>query len=303
MPFAIPDWYQWKYRPQKIERPEWFRAWPGHARVAVSLKLMHEWESTPRPTGRSGSGAGSANTHDYFALCAREYGFKEGIWRLMDVLDKHGVRTTVMGSGLAAELWPDSFRELVQRGHEVASHGWDQCIHPPQFKSRDEERDAIRMTLAAIEMATGKRPTGHMSQGPRPTAHTLELVAEEGLVWDADYQDCDIPYVMNVNGRKVVSVGYAKPDFTDNDIAPLGLAGGLQQLTDQFDAVYEESAKHPMKFFYAMHVHKVGTPGMAKMLDKFIQHAKRHEGIWFCSCGDIADFWLANGRGGAVSTV
>jgi allantoinase len=294
MPQPIPDWYQWNYRPQTIERPAWFRSWPGNARVAVCLKLMHEWESMPRPAGRAGAGTRSADVHDYSALCAREYGFKAGIWRLMDVLDKHNVKVTVMASGLAVELWPDSFRELHKRGHEIASHGWDQCLHPPQTKSRDEERDAIRNTLASIEAAVGKRPVGHMSQGPRPTQHTLELVAEEGLIWDADYQDCDIPYIMDINGRKVVSVGYAKPDFTDNDIAPLGLAGGLQQLVDQFDAVYEESALHPMKFFHAMHVHKMGTPGMAKMLDNFLQHVKRHDKVWFCRCGDIADYWLAN---------
>jgi peptidoglycan/xylan/chitin deacetylase (PgdA/CDA1 family) len=294
MPQPIPDWYQWKYRPQKIERPAWFRSWPEQGRVAICFKLMHEWESVPRPAGRVGAGTGTANVRDYFALGAREYGFKEGIWRLMDILDKHGVKVTVMASGLAVDLWPESFRELHKRGHEIASHGWDQCLHPPQMKSREEEHDAIRKTLAVIEKVTGKRPRGHMSQGPRPTEHTPELVAEEGLIWDADYQDCDIPYIMNVNGRKVVSVGYAKPDFTDNDIAPLGLAGGLRQLTDQFDAVYEESAQHPMKFFYAMHVHKVGTPGMAKMLDKFIEHVKRHDKVWFGRCGDIADYWLAN---------
>src|ERR1700754_4714347 len=133
-----------------------------------------------------------------------------------------------------------------------------------------------------------------MSQGPRPTRNTPELVAEEGLIWNADYQDCDIPYVMNINGRKVVSVGYAKPDFTDNDVASLGLPGGLEQLKYQFDAVYEESARHPMKFFYAMHVHKVGTPGMARMLDDFLAYADQYEKVWFCRCDDMANYWLAN---------
>src|SRR3954462_12855482 len=127
MPQPIPDWYQWKYRPQKIERPAWFRSWPGNARVAICLKFMHEWESVPRPAGRTGAGTGSASTHDYFALCAREYGFKAGIWRLMEILDKHAIKATIMASGLAVELWPESFRELHKRGHEIASHGWDQC--------------------------------------------------------------------------------------------------------------------------------------------------------------------------------
>ena len=289
MPTAIPDWYQWHYRPQKIERPTWFRAWPNGGRIAVCLKLMHEWESLPRPSGRA-----SGSIKDYGSLCQREYGFRSGIWRLMDVLDKHQVKTTVMSSGLAVEFWPDSFAALDRQGHEIASHGWDQCVHPPQFASRDEEREAIKKTIAAIEQVIGKRPIGHMSQGPRPTEHTLELIAEEGLIWDADYQDCDFPYVMDVKGHKVVSVGYAKPDFTDADVVPLGLQAGLQQLKDQFSAVYAEASYRPMKFYYAMHVHKVGTPSLAKMLDDFLTFVKNHDGVWFGRCGDIANYWLKN---------
>ena len=289
MAFEIPDWYQWNYRPQEVKRPEWFVSWPGHARVAVNFKIMHEWESVPRPSGR---GFSSPNTMDSWSLCAREYGFKAGIGRLMDVFDKHGIGATVMGSGLTAQLWPDSFGELHQRGHEIASHSWDQAVHPPQFKSRDEEQQALRDSLAAIEKVTGVRPVGYMSQGPRATPHTLELIAEEGLVWTGDYHDCDIPYVIDVKGKKLVSVGYARPDFTDSELIPLGLAGGLQQLKDQFDAVYEESHRHPMKFFYAMHSHKTGTPSMAKMLDKFIDYIKGHDDVWFCRCIDMANFWL-----------
>ena len=290
----IPDWYQWNYRPQEVERPAWFQSWPGNARVAVTLKIMHEWEGTPRPATRGGFAAGSPNTQDYWSLSAREYGFKAGIWRLMDVLEKHGVKATIMASGLGAELWPSSYRELVRRGHEVASHSWDQAIHPPQFKSREEEQEALRKSLVSIEKATGKRPVGYMSQGPRPTVNTLELLAEEGIVWDGDYHDCDIPYVMNVKGKKIVSVGYARPAFTDSDIIPLGLIAGLQQLKEEFDAVYEESARHPMKFAYAMHAQNTGTPGMARMLDRFIEHAKGHEGVWFCRCIDMANYWLKN---------
>ena len=44
---------------------------------------------------------------DFMALGAREYGANFGIWgRLLDVLDKHGVKATVITSGLMAELFP-----------------------------------------------------------------------------------------------------------------------------------------------------------------------------------------------------
>jgi hypothetical protein len=42
--------YQWNYRPQTPKRPPWFTQWPGGARIAVTINIMHEWESKPDPT-------------------------------------------------------------------------------------------------------------------------------------------------------------------------------------------------------------------------------------------------------------
>jgi hypothetical protein len=131
-----------------------------------------------------------------------------------------------------------------------------------------------------------------MSQGPRPTPNTLEICAELGFVWTADYSDSDVPYVINVNGKKIVSVGYVMPNYTDNDLVPLGLNGGLAQLKEAFDASYEESRRHPMKFCYACHVHISGRPGMSKLLDHFIDYVQEHDGARFYSCIDIANCWL-----------
>ena len=255
---------------------------------------MHEWASAPRPTGRWASSSGGLLQHDYNSLSGREYGFKAGVGQLMDVLTRHGVNATVMVSGLSAELWPESVRSLKARGHEIATHQWDQAVHPPKYKSREEERELLLKSIVAIEKATGERPLGYMSPGPSPTINTLDVIAGEDFIWTGDYQDADVPYVINVGSKKLVSLGYVRPSFTDNDIMPLGLAAGFQQLKDEFDATYEESARHPMKFAYAIHTHGGSTPGMAKLLDNFLQHVESHSGVWFCRCIDMANFWLTH---------
>ena len=282
--------YQWHYRPQSPGRPAWFTAWPGGARMAVGIIVLHEWESVPRPTRPMPAGA--HHTFDYLALGVREYGARHGVWRVLDVLERRGVKATVLCSGLVCELFPDSVRAVQARGHEVGTHHYDQAQHPPVFKSKEEERGALGQAVEALERVTGERTLGYMSQGPRPTPYTLELCAERGFVWTADYSDCDVPYLIDVNGTKLVSVGYVMPGCTDNDLVPLGLAAGEQQLKDLFDASYEESARHPMKFCYVAHVHNSGRPGMARLLERFLGHAASREGVWFYRCIDLANFWL-----------
>ena len=286
--------YQWNYRPKTPMRPAWFTEWPRGARIAVTINIMHEWESRPGPhtMGRRPMPRDTVYSDDFLALSARAYGANFGIWRLLDVLDKHNVKATVITSGLTAALFPESVAEAHRRGHEIATHHWDQTFHPTSYRTTDEERNAITKSLAAIENATGERPWGYMSPGPRPGPFTLELCAELGFRWNGDYCDSDIPYTIDVNGVKLASLGYVRPAHSDNDIVPLGLACGLQQLKDEFDAHYEEAQRHPMKFRYAMHNFTGGRPGWAKVFDNFLEYVKGFPGVWFARCIDMADYWL-----------
>ncbi len=289
-----PEWYQWNYRPKEIKWPSWFKEWPGGARVAVQFHLMHEWQTTPRgggpPVGRP-MPVGSHYREDFLQLSAQEYGFKFGLWRFMDMLDRQGIKATVMMSGISAEFWPEGVKELNRRGHEIATHHWDQAVHPPVFKSKEEELESLRKSMVAIEKVTGERPYGYMSPGPRPTPLTLEIVADEGFVWDGDYYDADIPYILNIKGRKLVSLCYVRPGFTDNEVWGSGPTVALDILKNEFDAVYRESALHPMRFAYATHLHFT-SPGRVKVLEEFIQYVKGHPGVWFARGIDIAKFWL-----------
>lgn len=284
--------YQWNYRPQSPQRPKWFSAWPGGNRIAVTFNIMHEWESVPRSVAiRKREMMPAASPIDFLALGAREYGANFGFQRLLDVLQEFDIKATILTSGLMAELFPGTLRDATKRGHEIACHHWDQSRHPFEYTSAEEEREAIVKSIEAIERATGQRPLGYMSPGPRPGPHTLEIAAALDFKWNGDYCDSDVPYMIDVNGKKMVSLGYVRPGYTDNDLLPLGLRGALQQLKAEFDAHFEESARHPMKFRYAMHNFTGGRPGLANVFEKFLAYLKAYEGVWFCRCIDLARFW------------
>lgn len=284
--------YQWNYRPRSPQRPKWFTAWPSGNRIAVTFNIMHEWESVPRSTAiRKRELMPGATGIDFLALGARQYGANFGFQRLLDVLDRFDVKATVLTSGLMAELFPETLRDAIKRGHEVACHHWDQSRHPFEYASMEEERNAIVKSIEAIEQATGQRPLGYMSPGPRPSPYILEICASLDFTWNGDYCDSDIPYIIDVNGKKIVSVGYVRPAYTDNDLLPLGLPSALEQLETEFDAHFEESARHPMKFRYAMHNFTGGRPGMAKVFERFLAYLKNYQGVWFCRCIDMAEFW------------
>src|SRR5438132_6982515 len=126
--------YQWDLRPQIPVRPKWFRAWPNGALMAVQIVILNEWESVPRHRKRPmavdlQNRHNHQNKFDFLALGVREYGARHGIWRLLDVLDKHGIKATIPTNGLTGTLPGDRSRQPRSRprgcrasmGHERIS--------------------------------------------------------------------------------------------------------------------------------------------------------------------------------------
>src|SRR5260370_16522632 len=66
-----------------------------------------------------------------------EYGFKEGVPRLLDLWDRVGIKVTSHMVGQVVEKHPELAKEIVGRGHEPTGHGqtWEphySMTPPPQ---------------------------------------------------------------------------------------------------------------------------------------------------------------------------
>ena len=102
--------------------------WPGNARVAlcVIVTLEHmEWSRPPNsyqiPNLAGGYGPGPFP--DVTAWSHREYGHRVGIFRVLKVLDKYGVKPTIAMDVLTAENYPFLVRHCLGRGDEIIGHG------------------------------------------------------------------------------------------------------------------------------------------------------------------------------------
>ena len=133
--------------------------WPNGARLAVSLSLMFEGGGQPI-SGAGGvipdpieKGVPDLPTNAFFA-----YGHYEGIPRVLDLMDKHGIKLSSFMIGKAVETSPDLAQEIVRRGHEAAAHGrvWDNSYQ----LSRDEEKRFIADSVETIHRVTGEKPIG-----------------------------------------------------------------------------------------------------------------------------------------------
>lgn len=271
--------------------------WPNGARLAITISLMFESGGEVRPD----SGAlgplfpipmpmeiPDLPTETYF-----QYGYLEGIPRLLELFDRFRIKVSSFMVGQAVDRNPDVAREIAMRGHECAGHG---ARWIPQYAmSADEERTFIRSTVESVQRATGQRPVGWNCNALRRSVRTLELLQEQGFIYHIDDVSRDEPFVQHVNHQPFVTVPYT---LHVNDLVAYELQGFstqafLQLLKDEFDMLYAEGQTRRRMLVVACHDRVAGRPARARALGEFLDYAGGKEGVWFARKDEIARWMLA----------
>lgn len=265
-------------------------AWPGGKTLAVWIIPNVEVWNFDSPVGASISPNTTNQVPDVINYAWREYGIRVGLWRIADALDAAGVRATVALNSAVCEVFPKAVDEMKKRGWEFMGHG----ITNSQYLGNlalDQEQEVIQTTLRTIEQATGKRPRGWLGPGLRETFNTLDVLAEEGVVYVGDWNSDDQPFPMKVKKGKLFSIPYGM-DINDMSlINRLGYAGEqyLRALTDQFDALYSDSQTHARVLGIPLHPFLMGQPWRTSYLKKAIAYFQQHERVWFATGSEIVD--------------
>lgn len=162
----------------------------------------------------------SVNLEDYFQVASLNGVVPQDYWRrfnrrvekntieTLDVLDRHGARATFFTNGWIAREAPDLVREVVRRGHEIASKGFSH--RSPAQMTLQEFRDDARRARESVEGAAERQVLGfRAAHGSVPT-NTLEwfkALAEEGYQYDASLRPFGLHYVGKSDWRRVRDLG------------------------------------------------------------------------------------------------
>ncbi|PZU14178.1 MAG: polysaccharide deacetylase family protein [Sphingobium sp.] len=140
----------------------------------------------------------SVDVEDWFQVGAFERTIDRADWdglthrvegntgAVLDLFAQANVKATFFTLGWVAERYPALMRQIVEQGHEVASHGYD---HARVFTFTPEEfRADLRKARAILEDAGGQAVTGYRApsfsiDARTPWAHAI--LAEEGYAYSS----------------------------------------------------------------------------------------------------------------------
>ena len=230
---------------------------------------------------------------DVYNWSHRDYGNRVGVFRLMEMLAKHGIRGTVALNSNICDHHPEIIEDALTAGWELMGHNRTNTQRLSSVPA-DREHGVIRETLDRIEKASGQRPQGWLGSGLQETWNTLDYLAREGLTYVADWVNDDQPYTMDVDGRRMVLVPYSC-EINDKPVyETFGRTAGqfAEMIRQQFDVLFRESKESGRVMAIALHPYLSGQPHRTKCLDEALEYICSHEGVWRATGAEIARAYL-----------
>jgi allantoinase len=265
--------------------------WPDGARVAVWVIPNIEHFLFDRPS-TSVSAVTASLVPDVLNYSWRDYGVRVGIWRMMDIMEKHGVRGTVALNSDVCRHYPRIIEAGKQLGWEWMGHGNNNSTLINR-QSEDEERQLIKSVIDTIKTSTSRQPRGWLSPALSESHRTLDILAENGIQYVGNWVNDEQPYPMRVKNGSMLSMPYSIelndiPVFLEQGQAPERFG---QMICDQFDVLYEDGAKTGRVMSICLHPFLIGHPHRSKYFYQALAHIKSRQEVWVTTGGEINDWY------------
>ncbi|MFT3794869.1 polysaccharide deacetylase family protein [Flavobacterium sp.] len=266
--------------------------WLDGSRLVVSISMQFEAGGQPDNAESPFPQNMQKGYVDLPSATWYQYGYKEGIPRMLDNWDKHGVQVTSHMVGTAVLKNPALAKEIVQRGHEAAAHGmsWSSQYALPY----EQEKKFIADGVEAVKKVTGFTPVGYNANWLRRGENTLKILQELGFTYHIDDLSRDEPFLIKVNAKDFTVVPYT---LRCNDIVLIegknfSADQFFHQVKAEFDQLYLEGEFSRRQLSISFHDRIGGTPQMVKMTSDLLDYIKKHQGVSFKRKDEIARMTL-----------
>ena len=224
----------------------------------------------------------------------RDYGNRVGLWRMMELMDKCGMRATVCLNSDVIREYPRILEEGMKRDWAWIGHGINNA--PANFLSgidENKEREIVKEVLDKMEQAIGRKTKGWLSPFLTHTDNTPNILAELGVEYLCDFTADDHPFPFNTASNSLISVPYT---VELNDIPAFQNVGVSSEafgdmIIDQFDVLYEEGATNARIMPMCLHTFWVGQPNKFKHLKRAFEYICKHDDIWLATSDDVNDWY------------
>ncbi len=272
--------------------------WPDEARLSLSVVVTLEQMEWAPPDGsyqaaNLAGGSAARPFPDYARISHREYGHRVGIYRVLDVLESHGIRPTIAMDALTASNYPYLVQHCLERGCEIIGHGVSVSRMITSKMSEEEERGYIRESLDALTEATGVAPVGWMGPEYGESERTPGLLGEAGIRYVCDWANDEQPYPLKTTAGEL----FALPVMLElDDVVAMAhrkvtVERYATLLREGFDEMYDDGTGNGRSLVLSLHPWLIGQPFRIGSLDSALGHMMRRQGVWAASGSEVVEWY------------
>jgi peptidoglycan/xylan/chitin deacetylase (PgdA/CDA1 family) len=272
--------------------------WPNGARVALAVIVNIEYMELEAPSDtvvpptfiRHGPYPALPDIHE---VSPHEYGNRVGIFRVMKVLDRHGIRATAALDAAAARRYPFLVNEAKRRDWEFIGHSLVSNRMITENMPEAKERENLREALSVVREATGARVRGWIGADHGQSSRTVRLLAAEGVDYMCDWPNDEQPYRMNVpQGRMVALPTTLELDDCVNRARRIAIDRWSRLICEAFDRLHHDGAENGRTLVLNLHPWVTGQPYRIRALDEALAHIVARGAVWCATGSEIVDSFL-----------
>ncbi|VCU69389.1 Polysaccharide deacetylase [Pigmentiphaga humi] len=267
-------------------------AWPDGKRLAFWLAPNIEYyEVDPKPNATRAPWPRPFPDMQNWSW--RDYGNRVGVWRCLELFDKHGMSGSVSLNSAMCQHLPQVVQPFVDRGWELFCHG--------QYNTRyvfgetpDQEREHLQAACNEIAAFSGAKVRGLLSPALTYNVSTLEGAVACGLDYVFDLGAADSVLPLAVGDSRLLSIPYSSElnDFFAVVVGGLSAHAYVERFKAQFDQLLKDSEVQPKVVGLPLHPYLIGMPQYIWALDQILLHVKScRDMVWITQARAIADYY------------
>jgi peptidoglycan-N-acetylglucosamine deacetylase len=269
--------------------------------VSITVCLSFDFDATSLWIA-SGAGATDVSRGEFGAVA---------VPRILAMLERTGAKATFFVPGHTALAYPRLVEAIAADGHELAPHGW---VHESTRDfPKESERALLEKNLEILARLSGADPRGHRASSDQLSPHTVEILAELGIEYDASCSGSDFdPYYLRIGDSWSLTGPYRFGEVSTVLEIPFSWAlddfplfefwpGWGHRLASpaEAEALWREEFDHAREhapdgvFDLCLHPQCIGRWPRLAMLERLVGYMAAADGVTFRTMLDFAREWKA----------
>lgn len=275
--------------------------WPEGKKVALWITVSLEYYPlVPNDGPFKAPGHMVTPYPDYRTYTTRDYGNRVGIYRILKVLDKLGLKASIPMNAVIADRYPSLVKDVVEAGHEIVGHSVD--MNSLHYGGMDEsiERQQIEQTVDRLRDATGQAVNGWQSPARSQSENTQDILSEFGIDYVCDWVNDDMPYMTKSNDHDLIAMPHTMELDDRHLLVNLGQSEDVysEQILAAFDQFIGEADKYGGRVLHlSLTPYVIGQPWRIKTLLDTLKIICDSGQVWSATGAEIAASWSAQQSG------